>query len=122
MKSEPRLSFDVSQQQEVAYFLMRMPRYATGAGLGKFFLGLCFIPFGMLAFRSGMVPRAIGILLIIGGVGYVADCCIAILLQRDDYIEVRPYLMSTTVCYALALLWFLIKGAKNSEKVVPDIS
>ena len=115
LKSEARPTFDIAQQQEVAYFLMRMPRYATGAGMGKLFLGLCFIPFGMLVFRSGLAPRIIGILLIIGGVGYVADCSIAILLQRQDYVMIRPYLMVTTLCYALALLWFLVKGVQEKR-------
>jgi hypothetical protein len=118
LKSEPRSTFDVAQQQEAAYFLMRMPRYAVGAGMGKLFLGLCFIPFGMLVFRSGFAPRIIGILLIIGGVGYVADCCISILLQRTDYVMVRSFLMYTTVGYALALLWFLIKGVQEKKAVV----
>ncbi|MCW5912456.1 MAG: DUF4386 domain-containing protein [Cyclobacteriaceae bacterium] len=118
LKSEPRSTFDVAQQQEAAYFLMRMPRYGTGAGMGKLFLGLCFIPFGMLVFRSGFAPRIIGILLIIGGVGYVADCCISILLQRADYVMVRSFLMYTTVGYALALLWFLVKGVREQKVVV----
>lgn len=113
LKSDPRPTFDLAQQQEVAYFLLRMPRYATGAGMGKLFLGLCFIPFGMLSFKSGLAPRIIGVLLIIGGVGYVADCSIAILLQRADYIWVRSLLKYTTVAYALALLWFLIKGLQT---------
>jgi hypothetical protein len=99
-----------------------MPRFATGAGMGKLFLGLCFIPFGMVVYRSGFAPRIIGILLIIGGVGYVVDCCIAILLQRTDYVMVRPYLMSTTVCYALALLWFLIKGLQEKKVLNHDSS
>jgi Domain of unknown function (DUF4386) len=117
LKSEARSTFDLAQQQEAAYFLLRLPRYATGAGMGKLFLGLCFIPFGMLVLRSGWAPRIIGILLIIGGVGYVADCCIVILLQRADYIMVRSYLMATTVCYMLALLWFLFKGLKKKEEM-----
>ena len=113
LKSDTRPTFDVTQQQEAAFFLLRMPRVATGAGMGKLFLGLCFVPFGMMVFRSGFAPRIVGVLLIIGGVGYVVDCCIAILLQRADYVMVRPYLMSTTVCYALALLWFMIKGVRK---------
>ncbi|MBN8651470.1 MAG: DUF4386 domain-containing protein [Cytophagales bacterium] len=117
LKTEARPAFDAAQQQEVAYFLMRLPRYATGAGMGKLFLGLCFIPFGMLVFRSKLAPRIIGMLLIIGGVGYVADCCIAILLQRADYVVVRSYLIYTTVCYALALLWFLVKGVRNQTPI-----
>jgi hypothetical protein len=118
LKSETRSTFDIAQQQEAAYFLLRMPRYAVGAGMGKLFLGLSFIPFGMLVLRSGFAPRIIGILLIIGGVGYVGDCCIAILLQRSDYIMVRSFLMYTTVAYMLALLWFLVKGVRNPRPVV----
>lgn len=117
LKSEPRPGFDVAQQQEAAYWLMRMPRSATGAGMGKFFLGLCFIPFGMVVLRSGFTPRIIGILLIVGGAGYVADCCIAILLQRPDYVLVRSYLIYTSIAYGLALLWFLVKGVREAREV-----
>lgn len=120
LKSETRSTFDVIQQQETAFFLLRMPRYATGAGMGKLFLGLCFIPFGVIVLRSRFAPRIIGILLIIGGVGYVADCCIAILLQRANYVIIRPYLMSTTFCYVLALLWFLIKGVREKKQILLD--
>jgi len=112
LKSEPRPTFDVAQQQETVYFLLRMYSYAGGIGMGKLFIGLCFIPFGMLVFRSGFAPRVIGILLIIGGVGYVADCCTFILLQRSDYLMVRQFLMYTTLAYILALLWFLVMGVK----------
>jgi hypothetical protein len=117
LKGDARPSFDVAQQQEAAYFLLRMYRYAIGPGLGKFFLGLCFIPFGMLVLRSGYAPRVIGILLLTGGVGYLADSCIAILLQRADYVVVRPFLMWTTLAYFAAFIWFLIKGVRDPKAV-----
>ncbi len=50
---------------------------------------------GWRSFGHVWAPRIIGILLIIGGVGYVADCCISILLQRTDYLTVRSYLIFT---------------------------
>jgi hypothetical protein len=115
LKSDARPTFDLAQQQEVAYFLLRMFRYGAGIGMSKFVLGLCFIPFGMLVIRSGFAPRIIGILLIIGGVGYVADCFMSILMQRADYLMVRPSVMITTVGYILALLWFLIKGVRGKK-------
>jgi len=118
LKSDARSTFCCAQQQEAAYFLLRMTRSATGAGMGKLFMGLCFIPFGMLVLRSGFAPRFIGILLIIGGAGYVVDCCIALLLQRPVYVMVRSYLMYTTLCYFAALLWFLVKGVRNPPVVV----
>ena len=115
LKSEPRASFNIAQQQVTVYFLLRTYGYGGGAGIGKLLIGLSFIPFGMLAYRSRFVPRVVGVLLLIGGIGYVADCFTAILLQRADYLIIRQYLMYTTVAYMLALLWFLIKGV-NVEK------
>lgn len=113
LKSEARTTFTTAQQQEAAYFLLRLPRFATSAGMGKLFIGLSLIPFGMLVLRSMLAPRIIGILLIIGGVGYVIDCSIAILLQRSTYVLVRSYLMYTTFCYMAAFMWFLIKGFRK---------
>ncbi|HMG92716.1 MAG TPA: DUF4386 domain-containing protein [Chryseolinea sp.] len=111
LKSEARPSFDIGQQQEAAYFLLRMYRF--GMGTGKLFFGLSLIPFGMLVLKSGFTPRIIGILLIIGGVGYVGDFSIYVLLQRPDYVMVRSILMFTYLTYMLALLWFLIKGVRD---------
>lgn len=118
LKSDPRTTFDVAQQQEAAYVLLRMHGYGGGPGMGKLFLGLCFIPFGMLVLRSRFAPRIIGILLIIGGAGYLADCCTSILLQRVDYLMVRSFLMYTTLCYMLALLWFLVKGVREPRPII----
>ena len=118
LKSGPRPSFDVAQQQEVVYWLLRMHSYGVGIGMGKLFAGLCFIPFGVLVFRSRLVPGIIGILLIICGVGYVADCCFSILLQRADYLMVRSFLMYTTLAYILAQLWFLVKGVREPNSVI----
>ena len=117
LKNEARPTFDVAQQQEVAYLFLRMNRSATGAGIGKLFYGLCFIPFGILIYRSALAPRIIGILVIIGGIGYVADTSIAILLQRPVYVMIRSYLMYTTVAYILALLWFLIMGVRKTTTI-----
>jgi hypothetical protein len=118
VKSETRPGFDVARQQEAAYLLLRLSRYGAGAGIGKLFFGLYLIPFGMLVLRSGFTPKIIGILLIIGGAGYVADCCTSILLQRADYLIVRSFLIYSTLAYILALLWFLIKGVRDPGPVV----
>ncbi len=113
LKSEARLTFDAAQQQEVAYFLMRLQRYVLGPT--KFFFGLSFIPFGILVLRSGFAPRIIGILPLIAGSGYLADSLSYILLQRSDYVMVGPYMRSTFAGFMLVLLWFLIKGVRESE-------
>jgi hypothetical protein len=113
LKSEARPTFGVAQQQETAYFLMRIHRY--GMSPTKFILGLSFIPLGLMIMRSGFVPRIIGILVIISGVGYLIDSCTYVLLQRQDYLMIGPYMRYLFVGFMLALIWFIVKGVKSKE-------
>ncbi|MFZ6010675.1 MAG: DUF4386 domain-containing protein [Bacteroidota bacterium] len=111
LKSDPRGTFDAARQHEVSYFLMRMYRYTMSPT--KFFLGLSFIPFGMLIMRSGLAPRVIGILVVISGVSYVADSCCLFLLERANYQMIGPILRSMFIGFAVALVWFMIKGIRD---------
>jgi hypothetical protein len=114
LKSEPRPTLDVAQQQEAAYFLLRIARYGIGAD--KIIYGLCFIPFGLLVFKSGLAPRIIGFLMILGGVGYVVDTSLYILLQRTNYLTFQSLKLFSSASYSLGFLWFLVKGFRKSEK------
>ncbi|HYC86432.1 MAG TPA: DUF4386 domain-containing protein [Chryseosolibacter sp.] len=113
LKSEARLSFNVAQQQEAAYFLLRLHRFTFGAN--KIVFGLSFIPLGMLVFRSGFAPRVIGILLFLGGVGYVVDTTLYFLLQRADYSTVQSLKLFSSATYSLGLLWLLVKRARDQQ-------
>ncbi len=113
LKSEARPAFAVLQQQEVAYFLLRLHRYTFGAD--KIVFGLGFIPLGMLVFRSEFAPRIIGILILMGGVGYVVDSCLYIVLQRADYLTIQSLKLFSSACYSLGFLWFLIKGVREQK-------
>jgi hypothetical protein len=115
LKSEARPTFTAAQQQETAYFLLRMWR--VGVGTGKLFSGFCLIPFGMLVFKSGLAPKIIAILIIISGIGYLGDFSIYVLLERPDYVIVRSILQYSYMGYMLALLWFVIMGLRNPQAV-----
>ncbi len=113
LKSEARTSFDVLQQQEAAYFLLRFHRFSFGAD--KIVFGLGFIPLGLLVIRSGIAPRIIGLLILIGGAGYVMDTFLYMLLPRTTYLTVQPLKLISSGLYSLGFLWFLVKGARNSN-------
>jgi hypothetical protein len=116
LKSEVQFTFDEAQKQELSFLLLRIHRFGVGAS--QIFWGLCFIPFGMLAYKSGFIPRILAILLIISGIGYIMDSCTFILLQRPDYLMVQPVVRLTFMGFLLTMLWFMIKGV--SEQKVPD--
>ena len=50
--------------------------------VGSVFFGLWLMPMGWLVLRSGLGPRALGWILIVGGVGYVLSVFVAVLLPK----------------------------------------
>ncbi len=114
VKSETSFTFDVAQKQELSFLLLRMHRF--GIGTTQIFWGSCFIPFGMLVYRSGFMPRIFGTLLVISGIGYVIDCCTFILLQRPDYLMIRPFVRFTFLGFMLTMIWFLIMGVRSQKE------
>lgn len=115
LKSDARATFDIAQQQEVAYFLLRLAR--LGVGADKIMFGLCLIPFGMLVYKSRFAPRVIGILMIVGGVGYLIDTTLYVVLQRTDYLTIQTLKLYSSACYSLSFLWFLIKGVRDEKTI-----
>ncbi|HLG13491.1 MAG TPA: DUF4386 domain-containing protein [Blastocatellia bacterium] len=70
--------FGRPQLDALAYLFLRM--HEEGLIVASIFWGLWLFPFGMLVIRSGFIPRVLGILMIIAGVGYVAGSFTSLLL------------------------------------------
>jgi hypothetical protein len=73
------------------------------AGLVLF--GVHLLILGYLAFRSGYVPKVIGVLLAVAGVGYVVDSLVTV------FTEGTPFTISTVTFLGefLLALWLLIR-------------
>ena len=82
-----------------------------GLFIAGIFWGLWLLPMGYLVFKSGFLPRWIGVLLIIGGFGYLIDSAIFFLLPDVD-VTIAQF---TFVGEVLLPLWLLIKGV-NIER------
>ena len=76
------------------------------AGLVLF--GLHLLVIGYLAYRSGYVPRFLGVLLAIAGLGYVVDTFGAV-LSRGSWTDVSSF---TFIGEFLLALWLLIWGRR----------
>jgi len=85
----------------------------SGILVAQVFWGLWLLPLGFLVFRSGYLPKLLGILLIIGGAGYVIDCGTQLLFPGLATIS-----QFTFVGELLFPLWLLIKGVnvKRSQQ------
>jgi hypothetical protein len=77
-----------------------------GIHIAGIFWGLWLFPMGYLVYKSTFMPSIIGILLMIGCVGYVADFGFYLLLPESG-IEVSAYTFWGEIAI---LFWLLIKG------------
>jgi hypothetical protein len=70
-RGEPFVSlFDKPQEAALAALFLRI--HDHGFLINEIFAGLWLFPFGLLVFRSGFLPRILGLLLFVSGFGYVA--------------------------------------------------
>ncbi len=94
--------------EQVALFLNL---HTHGIHIAQVFWGLWLFPFGYLVYTSGFLPKLLGILLMIGGVGYLFDV-VAFLLVPNFNVIISPV---TGIGELLFPLWLLFKGV-NSEQ------
>jgi hypothetical protein len=82
-----------------------------GVHIAGIFWGLWLFPMGYLVFKSGFLPRIIGILLMIGCFGYLIDS-FATLLFPDAGVEIAGFTFWGEI---LLPLWLLIKGVDPAK-------
>jgi hypothetical protein len=75
---------------------------------GLFLFGLHLLVIGYLAYRSGYVPRLLGVLLAIAGLGYVTDS-FGVVLSQGTWTDVSSF---TFVGEFLFALWLVIWGRR----------
>jgi hypothetical protein len=102
-------AFEPQQLNDLAYMSLRVHGFGFGAGL--LFFGICTVLFGHLIHRSGYLPKIIGILLVIGGWGYVVFSLAQMLNPGFAGKYLFPWIMLPAFPGELGLaLWLLIKG------------
>ncbi|HEX3526634.1 MAG TPA: DUF4386 domain-containing protein [Thermoanaerobaculia bacterium] len=101
-------AFDPQQLQVLAYLSVKMHGY--GFGVGLIFFGCACLVLGHLIFRSGYLPKALGILMQIAGVCYLINS-FALLVAPALTDILFPAIMAPAFVGELSLcLWLLVKG------------
>jgi hypothetical protein len=88
-----------------AQVMLFLDRYRSGILVTQVFWGAWLLPLGVLVFSSGFLPRLLGILLVVGGSGYLFDSGMQLLFAGIPTIS-----QVTFVGEVLFGLWLLIKG------------
>lgn len=103
------------QLEAWAYASLRF--YSQGSQASTMLWGLWLFPFGLLVIRSRFIPRLLGILLYIAGVGYVLNSFTALLLPH--YLSVVSQITTPMIIGELPIiLWLLIMGARKQPELV----
>ena len=102
--------FSPDQLNSLALLSLRM--YVLGGGIFMAFYGLATLIRGYLIYRSGYLPKALGALLALAGLGFIASNFVLVLspAYASDVLLLPMFLagMATTV-------WLLVKGV-DAEK------
>jgi len=86
--------------------------HGQGIAVAEIFWGLYFFPFGVLVFKSGFLPRILGVLLIAACFGYLADSLTWLLLPSYGDLVNRFARILMGAGELSIMAWLLIKGAK----------
>ena len=101
--------FDKRQLDALAYFFLRLNSQGTFAN--EIFWGLWLFPFGLLVFRSGFLPRFLGVWLIISCCFWVALSVTAFFFPA--YYDTAFRWSQPPLFSELAImLWLMIRGAR----------
>ena len=108
LTNAPDGAFTASQFQAQAMLFLDMRQ--DGILVTQVFWGLWLLPLGLLVFRSGFLPRLLGVLLGIAGAGYVIDSATQLLSPGFPTVA-----LFTAVGEFLFPVWLLIRGV-NVER------
>ncbi len=106
--------FDKPQRDALAMFFLRL--HSQGISIDEIFWGLWLFPFGLLVFRSGFLPRWLGVWLMINCFGYVILSVIGFFFPTYNdkaFLYLQPVLFGELA----AMLYLLIRGA--NVKAIP---
>lgn len=96
--------------------MFELQQYNNGLLLATVFWGLWLFPLGMLAYRSGFMPKLLGILLMAGCVGYLINFAGNTLVEDYPQTAIRkiagllPSIAEISTC-----VWLLVAGLKTKQ-------
>jgi Domain of unknown function (DUF4386) len=104
------------EPQRVA--LMRLFLSLRGAGfdVAGIFWGLWLFPLGLLVYRSGFIPRILGVLLMVGCFAYLANSFTSLVLPQYE-TAVSRWMNPIQLVEMLFMLWLLIMGAEPKPRM-----
>jgi hypothetical protein len=103
-------AFNAEQIDALVLFFINL-HSAGFSVIAQIYFGLWLFPLGILIYKSGFLPRILGALLIIAGLGYLVDV-MTYFLVPDFGVSFSEF---TFIGELLIILWLLIKGVNVEQ-------
>jgi hypothetical protein len=100
-------AFTAEQLEAAAYISLQLFEY--GFAISLVFFGFDCLAMGYLIFKSTFLPRIIGVLLAIEGLGYLVNS-FTLFLASGLQARILPYFMATGIAEVALCLWLLVMG------------
>jgi len=105
-------AFTAEQLQAQAMFYLN--QYDNGILVLQIFWGLWLFPFGWLVYKSGFLPKVLGVLLMAGCVGYLVNFTGNVLINGYETSGISGFVrLPASLGEIGTCLWLLIAGAKE---------
>lgn len=111
-----------SPEQLNSLVMLFLNFYNYGIIMIGVFWGLWLYPFGYLVFKSGFIPKIIGIFLIIGCFCYLIDSFSFLLIPNYHDIISNFITLPISIGELSMIFWLLIKGVKDENQKKVEIN
>jgi len=107
----------ISTEELQSQVMFSLHQYNDGILLATVFWGLWLFPLGLLVYRSGFMPKFLGVLLMLGCIGYLVNFSGNTLSENyaqtgiGTYIRKLPAVAEISTCF-----WLLFFGLTNKDK------
>lgn len=104
-------TFSPEQVNEWVTFFLRL--HGNGYRIAQLFFGIWLFPLGYLSYHSGLIPKIIGVLLMVGCFSFLVDFFLFFLLPNYSGATSSAVTFPTVIAEFSMCLWLLLVGVKH---------
>ena len=101
-----------------ALALLLLDTQHFGVLIAQIFFGLWLVPLGYLAYKSGLFPKALGVLLIVGGACYLVDTLALFLVPNFSKTISTAIIIPSTIAEISMVVYLLVVGVRTTKPAV----
>jgi hypothetical protein len=106
--------FKSEQLQDLSAFFLNI--HIKGYYVNQIFFGLYLLPLGYMIIKSGIVPKVIGVFLVLGFIGDMIDFVVYFLFPNAESVILANITIPADIGEISLCLWLIIKGVKSQKE------